>query len=110
MISSRPIDLYTIALEDASMNGPKCERVIATNTSTKLSAEARLSSVQTRTLVEYAYGGEQLIVDNLMEQAEAGNAIELLANNKTRCVFTADELIRFGFDPDELAAVQGTEI
>ncbi|MGA3100359.1 MAG: hypothetical protein ABSD61_00725 [Terracidiphilus sp.] len=106
MVSNRPIDLYTVVLEDASTNGLKYERVIARNTSTELTAEARFSTVQTRKLIEFAYGGEQRIVDNLIEQAEAGNAIELLANSKDFCVFTAEELARLGFDPDELLAAQ----
>ena len=60
-------------------------------------------------MIEFAYGGEPAIVDNLVEQAEAGNAIELLANNKDLCVFTAEELARHGFDPDELVAAQQIE-
>ena len=109
MISNRPIDLYTIVLEDASTDGLKLERVIATNTATKLTAEARLDPSQTRMLIDYAYGGEQLIVNNFVEQAEAGNSIELLANNKDFCVFTAEELTRFGFDPGELVEAQRIE-
>ena len=105
MISNRPVDMYTIVLEDASTNGLKYERAIATSTSTQLTAEARLSPAQTRKLIEFAYGGEQLIV----EQAEAGNAIELLASGKDFCVFTAQELALLGFDPDELEAAQRNE-
>jgi len=109
MISNRPVDMYTIVLEDASTNGLKYERAIATSTSTQLTAEARLSPAQTRKLIEFAYGGEQLIVENIVEQAEAGNAIELLASGKDFCVFTAQELALLGFDPDELEAVQRNE-
>lgn len=106
MISNQPIDLFTIVLEDASTNGLKYERVIATNISTRMTAEARLNPVQIGALFECAYGGERSIIDNLLEQIEIGHLIELLANTKDPLIFSSAQLVQFGFDPDELEATQ----
>jgi hypothetical protein len=51
LTSNRPLDQYTLMFEDASTNGLKHERVIATNITTELTAEAQLNVVQTRWLL-----------------------------------------------------------
>jgi hypothetical protein len=104
MISNQTLDQYTLMFENASTNCLKYERVIATNITTELTAEAQLNLVQTRRLLEDAYGGVQSIVANLIEQFEVSHLIQLLANSKDPLIFSAAQLVQFGFDPDELEA------
>jgi hypothetical protein len=94
--------------EDASTNGLKHERVIATNITTELTAEAQLNVVQTRWLLEHAYSGDQSIVANLIEQFEVSHLIQLLANSTDPLVFNEAELVKFGFDRDELEGTRRT--
>jgi hypothetical protein len=106
MISNRPLDQYTLMFEDASTNGLKYERVIAANITTELTTEAQLNLVQTRELLEHAYGGDQSKVANLIEQFEVSHLIQLLANSTDPLVFNEAELVQFGFDKDELEATR----
>lgn len=106
MISNRPLDQYTLMFEDVPANGLKYERVIATNITTELTAEAQLNLAQTRGLLDHAYGGDQSKVANLIEQFEVSHLIQLLANSTDPLVFNEAELIQFGFDKDELEATQ----
>jgi hypothetical protein len=106
MISNRPLDQYTLMFENATTDGLRYERVIATNITTDLTAEAQLNLAQTRGLLEHAYGGDQSKVANLIEQFEVSHLIQLLANAKDPLVFNEAELVQFGFDKDKLEVTQ----
>lgn len=103
------LDHYTLLLEELSSSGLRQVRVRATNLATTLTVEARLSPVETEALLDYAYGGEIGIVHPTFEQIHAGHAVALLATSRDLCVFTAEELQRFGFDCTELLASQRSE-
>ena len=98
------MDHYTLVFEAIpnEETGFPQARAVATNTATQSTAEAQLSTEQTRSLLAHAYGGEQSIIDDCLEHIEAGHTVELLATGKDLCVFTSQELVRFGFDPDDL--------
>jgi hypothetical protein len=106
MISNTPLDWYTLVLEAGSSNGLQQVRAVATNYSTKLTAEAQLNRAQTRALAAHVFGGEQSHVDLLLEKVEGGQIVELLATSKAPCLFAATELVQFGFDTRFLQAAQ----
>ena len=100
MVSNLTMDQYTLELE--AFPNPSEVRAIATNLVTRSTVEAQLSPDQVRALLMHAYGGEQPIVENYIEQINAGHTVEVLATSKDRCVFTPHELAQFGFAPEEL--------
>jgi len=83
-------------------------RVIATNIATKSTVEAQLSLDQARRIIEQVYS-EPSIVENQFEHVEAGHTLDLLANSKDLIVLSTLELVRFGFNPDDLEASQRSQ-
>lgn len=81
-------------------------RCIATNTNDHSVAEAWLNLVQTNALLSFLYGSEVSIVDTFMRQLSDYRYAELIAQPGgrfgDRCVVTSEELLRFGFNRDEL--------
>jgi hypothetical protein len=103
MVSNKPVDQYSLALEAlADGVGGQPVRAIATNLGDKSFAETRLSLQRTHSLLAYAYGGEQTLVDEYMERLREHHSLEFRADAKTGCIFTSNELVQFGFDPDDL--------
>ena len=64
-------------------------------------AKALLTLEQTRSLLDHAYG-ENSVFDDFMDRLTSHEMLELHATGKDPCIFTSRELIKFGFNPDDL--------
>jgi hypothetical protein len=102
------ISHYTLELE--TLSEPENEglpiRCIATNTNDESKVETWLNLVQTNALLSFLYGNEPSIVDTWMRQLADYRYAELIAHPggrmRDRCVVSSEELLRFGFNRDEL--------
>ena len=95
-------DNYTVILEFSEETKPKPVRAIATSRRDVSSVAVWISLEQTRSLLALAYGGEQTITDEYMEQLRENHVIELHTPAQSHCIFAAKELVQFGFSPEHL--------
>ena len=107
-MDNRVIDQYTLELEALSEheNSATPVRCIATNMDDNSTAETWLNLVQTNALLHFLYGNEGDIMDNYLLQLADYRYVELIMQPggrvSDRCVVNSKELLRFGFDRDEL--------
>jgi hypothetical protein len=107
MTENIAIDNYKLTLEaTADGSGAQLFRAIATNIKDEKIVEALLNSNAIRSLLMYTYGGETDIVDVYIDRLAAQRVVELEATAKDPVILTADELIRFGFSPDDLVPIE----
>jgi hypothetical protein len=94
---------YTVVLEATDKSsGVDFVRAIATSSTDQSVSEALLTRAQTRSLLEFANGGEQSIVDKHMEQLELDHRVEVRSSKNKPCIFLAYELVKFGWNPEKL--------
>lgn len=102
MITNRMLDIYTVTIELLPEPAPEVQfRAVAEQENKTDALEAVLSENQMRDLLMHAYGGEQTIVDQLCADVHSGEPIKLHATAKDPLILTSNELIRFGFNPDD---------
>jgi hypothetical protein len=107
-MKDKTYDHYTLELE--APREPEDEtlriRCIATNTNDDSTAETLLNLVQANALLSFVYGDEQSIVAALLDQVADHRYAELIAQPGgrmgDRCVVSSEELLRFGFNRDDL--------
>jgi hypothetical protein len=111
MLNNEPkdkaVDHYTLELDAPSEPaGDNLIRCIATNTNDDSTAETWLNLVQANALLSFVYGNEQSIVAVMLDQVADHRYAELIAQPggriRDRCVVSSEELLRFGFNHDEL--------
>jgi hypothetical protein len=103
-VENRVIDQYTLELEalGEDESKPLPVRCVATNTDDKTAAEAWLTLDHARTLLGYVCGNDETHVDHWMQQLEDHHYADLIARPGVRCVLNSAELVRLGFNHEEL--------
>lgn len=90
---------YTVVLA-ATAEGSV--HAIATSATDQSVSDAILSRGKTRSLLEFALGGEQAIIDKYMGQIDSKQTVEVRSPKNKPCIFLAKELVSFGWNPEKL--------
>lgn len=102
MATNKARGIYMLTIELQPESAPAVYfRAIAQHANETNTPEAVLSESQVRALLQHAYGGEQMIVDQLYADMQSGEPIKLQATSKDPLLLTSHELVRFGFNPDD---------